>query len=65
MTWLVQEYKARVHIVPLHDTARPHVLDTGCWCKPEPDPDDADILMHRDALDRLELVPIGWEAGKP
>lgn len=56
MTWLVQQYEEEIHIVPLHDTSPDsHVLDPGCWCRPEPDPDCDEILMHRDMLDRLEL----------
>jgi len=37
----------RVHVYPLF--GKPHVFDVGvtCWCEPQPDDQNPNVLVHR------------------
>lgn len=44
------------HIVPGGD-AKDHVITSLCWCKPDPDPGNFDVLVHHalDGRDDLDI----------
>ena len=41
---------AKVHVYPVNDL-RPHTLEN-CWCDPQPDDVNGDILVHSSADER-------------
>lgn len=57
MMWWIQQCGDAVHVFPENDDR--HVLEMDCWCTPEVEVEkvgEGSLVMHRDKLDRLELV---------
>jgi len=55
--WWIQQCGDAVHVFPENDDR--HVLEMDCWCTPEVEVEkvgEGSLVMHRDKLDRLELV---------
>lgn len=50
----------QAHVSPVGDL-RDHVLTPQCWCKPTPDEEQPNVLVHH-ALDQRELVEQGRRA---
>jgi hypothetical protein len=45
------------HVIPVSDL-RPHDHTGACWCRPKPDTEDPDVIVHN-SLDRREMVERG------
>ncbi len=53
--WAAYEDQAgAMHVLPMDDL-KPHVLGDGCWCKPTPEDDRSDIVVHH-SMDRREYT---------
>ena len=42
-----------IHVIPMHDL-REHRVEESCWCRPQRDPEDPEVLVHN-SLDRREM----------
>lgn len=55
--WLVRCTEDAAHVMPIRDL-RSHCAEMTCWCCPQPDPVEEDVIVHN-AMDRRELYERG------